>query len=390
MHKGSYVFSQVLSIIPRYEFDKIIRKHQGDKRYRSLKSWRQFLYMMFGQLTYRHSIKDIVNCLGSHQKALYHLGIGKLVSDTTLTRANKNRDWKIWADLASYLTSVARPMYVDDNDFAVDLDGTAYALDSTVIDICLGHYEWAKFRKKTAAIKVHTLIDLKGDIPVFVHVSKGLVYDSNFLYQIIFEPGAYYVMDMGYYDFSRLYHINECKAFFITRAKRTLSFTCMKSHPVDKSSGLRCDQLIRFTTPRSYKKYPEKVRRIKYYDKETTVTYVFLTNNFVLPALTIAQLYKERWSIELFFKWLKQHLKIKRFWGHSPNAVKTQIWISICTYLVVAILKKRTNSTKTLYEILQILNVSAFSKMPVNQLLSGINQKKASTPTCNQLTLFDL
>lgn len=390
MYQGKFVFSQVVSGISKYEFNKSVNKYNGNYRVQNFKCWQQFLCMMFGQLTYRESIRDIINCLEAHKDKVYHLGITQLISRSTLTRANESRDWRIWSDFASYLIGVARPLYLDDNNFSLDLDNTVYALDASTIDLCLSVFKWAKFRKKKGAVKLHTLIDLRGNIPVFLSITTGKVHDVNILDQIIFEAGAFYIVDKGYYDFERLYLIDREKAFFVIRAKKNLKFKRLYSSIVDKPTGLKCDQIIKLTGQKTISAYPDKLRRIKFFDKTKSKTYVFLTNNFELDALTITLLYKNRWQIELFFKWIKQHLKIKKFWGQSENAVKTQIWISVCTYLIVAIIKRRLNSNMSLYEILQILSVSAFDKTPVNQLLTKDDLQFNDNDIHNQLTLFDL
>ena len=390
MPRGKYVFSQIVSLIPRYEFDKSVAKYQGNYRTKDLKCWSQFLYMMFGQLTHREGIRDIINCLGAHQNKLYHLGIKKLVAASSLSRANENRDWRIWEAFAEYLISQVRPKYSKENNFSLEIEGTVYALDASTIDLCLRLFPWAKFRKRKAAVKLHTLMDIRGDIPVFIHITDGKVHDVKILDLIVFEPGAFYVMDKGYYDFERLYRIDQSEAFFVIRAKSNLKFQRIYSHPVDKTKGLRCDQIIKLTGQKSALAYPEKLRRVKFYDESKPKTYIFLTNNFELDALVIADLYKNRWRIELFFKWIKQHLKIKKFWGHSENAVKTQIWMAICTYLLVADLKKQLNLSASLYEILQILSVSLFDKTPVNQLLMKHDLQIQKNQLHNQLMLFEL
>lgn len=390
MPKGKYVFSQIVSLISRYEFDKSVNKYQGNYRTKDLKCWSQFLYMMFGQLTHREGVRDIINCLGAHRNKLYHFGIKKLVAASSLSRANESRDWRIWSDFAKCLIIQVRPLYLGDNDFSLDLENTVYALDASTIDLCLNLFPWAKFRKKKAAVKLHTLMDIRGDIPVFIHITDGKVHDVKVLDLLTFEAGAFYIIDKGYYDFERLYKIDQAKAFFVIRAKKNLKFQRIYTHPIDKSTGLRCDQTIKLTGQKSALAYPDKLRRIKFYDESKPKTYVFLTNNFELDALTITKLYKNRWRIELFFKWIKQHLKIKKFWGQSENAVKTQIWIAVCTYLLVAILKKQLNLEASLYEILQILSVSLFDKTPVNQLLMKQELQIEENDTHNQLILFDL
>ncbi len=390
MYQGKFVFSQVISGISKYEFNKSVNKYNGNYRVQNFKCWQQFLCMMFGQLTYRESIRDIINCLEAHKDKVYHLGITQLMSHSTLTRANESRDWRIWSDFAAHLIGVARPLYLDDNNFSLDLDNTVYALDASTIDLCLSVFKWAKFRKKKGAVKLHTLIDLRGNIPVFLSITTGKVHDVNILDQIIFEAGAFYIVDKGYYDFERLFLLDQEKAFFVIRAKKNLKFIRLYSRPVDKTTGLKCDQIIKLTGKKTIPLYPDKLRRIKFFDKIKSKTYIFLTNNFELDALIITLLYKNRWQIELFFKWIKQHLKIKKFWGQSENAVKTQIWIAVCTYLIVAIIKRRLNSKMSLYEILQILSVSAFDKIPVNQLLTKHDLQFDDSEIHNQLTLFDL
>ncbi len=390
MYSGKYVFSQIVSTISKYEFHKCVDRYKGDYRTKDFNCWQQFLYMFFGQLTYREGIRDIINCLEAHKNKVYHLGITQVVSNSSLTRANENRDWRIWADFANYLIQIARPLYLKDNEFTLDLDNTVYALDASTIDLCLSVFPWARFRKKKGAVKLHTLLDLRGNIPVFIAITDGKVHDVNVLDQIIFEAGAFYIVDKGYYDFDRLYQIDQAKSFFVIRAKRNLKFKRIYSRPIDKSQGLKCDQTIKLTGKKSAKMYPDKLRRVKYFDETKPKTYVFLTNNFELGAFTITLLYKNRWYIELFFKWIKQHLKIKKFWGHSENAVKTQIWVAVCTYLLVAITKQHINSKLTLYEILQILSISVFDKTPVNQLLMKKYHPTIQNKFHNQLTIFDL
>jgi len=390
MFQGKFVFSQIVSTVSKYEFNKSVNKYRGNYKTKDFKCWQQFLCMMFGQLTYRESIRDIINCLEAHKKKVYHLGIKQVVFNSSLTRANENRDWRIWADFAAYLIRVARPLYLNDNDFKLELDNTVYALDASTIDLCLNVFKWAKFRKKKGAVKLHTLMDLRGNIPTFIEITDGKVHDVNILDQIVFEAGAFYVMDKGYYDFERLYQINQAKAYYIIRAKKNLQCRRIYSRPIDKSTGLRCDQIIKLTGTNSDLVYPDQLRRIKFYDQTKPKTYIFLTNNVELDALTITLLYKNRWHIELFFKWIKQHLKIKKFWGHSKNAVKTQIWIAVCTYLIVAILKRQLNSKLSLYEILQILSVSVFDKTPLNQLLMKEELQLSDNTMHNQLILFDL
>ena len=390
MYQGKFIFSQIVSTISKYEFNKSVNRYQGNYRTKDFKCWQQFLCMFFGQLTYREGVRDIINCLEAHKSKVYHLGIRQIVSHTSLTRANENRDWRIWADFANHLIQVARPLYLNDNDFSLDLDNTVYALDASTIDLCLNVFHWAKFRKKEGAVKLHTLMDLRGNIPVFIAITNGKVHDIKVLDQIIFEAAAFYIVDKGYYDFERLYKIDQAKAFFVIRAKRNIKFKRLYSHPVDKTTGLKCDQTIKLTGTKSQEFYPDKLRRIKFSDETKPKTYVFLTNNFEIDPLTVTLLYKNRWHIELFFKWIKQHLKIKKFWGHSENAVKTQIWIAVCSYLLVAIIKRRLKLKSSLYEILQILSVSVFDKTPLNQLLMKGDLQLPNNDNHNQLILFDL
>lgn len=390
MNQGKYVFAQLNDFIVRYEFDKCVDRYQGNYRIRDFSCWNQFLCMMFGQLTHRESIRDIATCMRAHQNKIYHLGIKQAVSHSTITRANENRDWRIYADFGKYLIDLVRPLYADDNDFAIDLDNTVYALDSTTIDLCLSVFPWAKFRKKKAAVKMHTMLDLRGNIPVFIDITDGKVHDVNTLDLIDFEPYAIYVMDKAYTDFERLFEIEMSKAFFTIRAKDNLKFKRVSSIKADKTKGLKCDQIIKLTGIKTSKLYPRKLRRVKYWDTDNELLLVFLTNNFQADALTICMLYKMRWQIELFFKWIKQHLRIKTFWGYSPNAVKTQIWIAICTYLIIAMIKKQIKSDLSLYEISQILGVSVFDKTPLNELLTNFSKNEKTKELYNQLNLFDL
>jgi hypothetical protein len=389
MNKGKYVFAQLFDILPKYEFDKCVDRYQGNSRVKGFTCWIQFLVMSFGQLTNRESLRDTVNCLTAHQKKFYHLGINFAVSRSTLAEANENRNWQIYADFAQILLSRARLLYLSD-DFGLDLENTVYALDATTIDLCLSVFWWAKFRKAKAAVKLHTLLDLRGNLPTFIHISDGKMHDVKILDELVFEPLAIYLMDKGYLDFQRLFRINAASAFFVTRAKRNLACQRIYSKKVDKTLGLRCDQTIKLTTYYSSKAYPEQLRRVKYYDNEQQKTYVFLTNNFEITALEVALLYKHRWKIELFFKWIKQHLKIKSFWGDSENAVKTQIWIAVCTYLMVAIVKKELKIERNLYEILQIISVSIFDKTQLIQLLNECPLQSSEIELSKQLNLFDL
>ena len=349
----------------------------------------QFLCMAFAQLTYRESLRDVEACLRAMQSKLYHMGIRSRISRSTLADANENRNWRIYGDFAQVLIHIARGLYIEE-EFGVELDQTVYALDSTTIDLCLSLFPWAKFRKHKAGVKLHTLLDLRGNIPTFIRITEALLHDVNILDDIIPEAGAFYIMDRGHLDFARLYIFHQCLAFFITRAKGNFQFRRLYSHPIDKSTGLRCDQTIVLTSFYPSKDYPEKLRRIHYVDKETEQNLVFLTNCFTLPAITIAQLYKCRWQVELFFKWIKQHLRIKAFFGTSENAVKTQVWIAISVYVLVAIIKKELNLDLNLYTILQILSVTLFEKVSILQVLMEAGYKTDGTGFCNQLMLFDL
>ena len=374
MHQGKFIFAQIVEFVPRYLFDQCVKRYRGNSKVRKLNCHDQFLAMMFGQLTNLRSLRGVILCLNAHSKHLYHLGFKtKRFVLSTLTRANENRNWRIYRDLTQLLITRARKLYSDDNDFDIDLQGTPYVLDSTIIELCLSIFKWAKFEKDTAAIKIHAQLDLKANIPSFFLITEAKVHDVNILDMIEIEADAYYIMDRGYIDFKKLYQINLQSAFFIIRAKKSLSFTRLYSRKVDKITGVKCDQIIKFKHFYSKKDYPEKLRRVKYYDAETDRYYVYLTNNFDLDAKIIADLYKHRWQIELFFKWIKQHLYIQVFWGTSVNAVKTQICIAICTFLIIAIMKKETKIGRNLHEILQILSVSQFEKTPINTLVSEFN-----------------
>ena len=389
MNKGKYVFAQIMELMHPEEFDRCVSKYNGNYRVRQFSCWHQFLSLSIGQLSHRESLRDLVLCLEAHRAKLYHLGFTKGVSKSTLADANEQRDWRIYADLAQVLIRKARQM----NPQTVELEGLelgnrVYALDSTTIDLCLGVFWWAKFRKHKAAIKLHTLLDIRCQIPCFIHITDGLVHDVNVLDVLEFEVDAFYVMDKGYVAWGRLFRIAQSKAYFVTRAKDNLAFVRVYSHPVDKSVGLVCDQTIRLKNHYASKDYPKHLRRIKYHDKELDKTFVFLTNHFEAKAVEIAQLYKHRWQIELFFKWIKQHLKIKVFWGESANAVKTQIWVAVCTYVLVAILREKLKVSQTMNEILQILSVSIFDKTPVNQLLRKQPLQNLNPDNPNQLILF--
>ncbi len=386
MHQGHLVFSQVMDFAPIYEFHKCVERYHGNYKVKSFSCTDQFLSMAFAQLSYRESLRDIESCLRAMQPKLYHMGIRGNVSRSTLADANENRDWRIYADFAQVLINIARKLYRDE-DFGVELEETVYALDSTTIDLCLSLFPWARFRKYKGAVKMHTLLDLRGNIPSMIWITDGKVHDLNILDELIPEPGAYYVMDRAYIDFLRLYSLHMFSAFFVIRAKKNFQYQRIYSREVDKSTGLRCDQTIRLTGPRSSEYYPEKLRRITFFDEKTSIKYVFLTNNFVASALTITLLYKSRWNVETFFKWIKQHLRIKKFYGNSSNAVKTQIWIAISTYVLVAILKKQLKLEASLYTILQILSVTLFHKEPISQVLTESNYIPEEGDSANQLIL---
>lgn len=386
MHQGRLVFSQVMDCMSIYEFHKCVERYHGNYKVQSFSCLDQFLSMAFAQLTWRESLRDIEVCLRSMRSKLYHIGIRGNIARSTIANANENRDWRIYADHAQVLINIARMLYRND-DFGVELKETVYALDSTTIDLCLSLFPWARFRKHKGAVKMHTLLDLRGSIPSMIWITDGKVHDVNILDELIPEPGSFYIMDRAYIDFFRLYSLHQCSAFFVTTAKTNFQFKRIYSRKVDKSTGLRCDQTIRLTGTKSFQYYPEKLRRISYVDKETLNRYVFLTNNFVLSALVIAILYKCRWNVELFFKWIKQHLRIKKFYGNSSNAVKTQIWIAISTYVMVAILKKQLKSELSLYTILQILSVNLFQKDPLAQVLTDSSCIAESLGSDNQLML---
>ena len=388
MYSGRIVFSQLMDFLPKQEFNKCVRRYQGNYRVRRFSCFDQFLCMAFAQLTYRESLREIETCLRALQPKLYHAGIRSKVARSTLAEANENRDWRVYADFAQVLIQRARNLYAED-EFGVVLDQAAYVFDSTTIDLCLSLFPWAHFRKRKGAIKVHTLMDLHGSIPCFIRVTEGNVHDVNLLDQLILEPGSFYILDRGYIDFTRLYVFTLHSAFFIIRAKRNLDCTRRNYRPVDKTTGLRSDQTIVLNGPKTSQEYPDPLRRISYVDLETSKRFVFLTNNFMLNPLTIPQLYKCRWQVELFFKWIKQHLRIKSFYGTSENAVKTQIWIAVSTYVLVAIIKKELRLGRSLNEILQILSITLFEKSPIYQVLSDSYADIKKPDFCNQLSLFD-
>ena len=389
MFDGQLVFSQLMNFLPRREFNACVDKYRGNRRSRGFSCRDQFLCLGFAQLTYRESLRDIETCLRALESKLYHAGFRGKVSRSTLADANRAHDWRIYADFAQVLIRRARKLYAQE-PLAVDLAQTVYALDSTTIDLCLTLFPWAVFRRRKGAVKLHTLLDLRGAIPCFVHVSHGKMHDVNVLDQLPIEPGAYYVMDRGYLDFKRLYRFTMAAAFFVTRGKRNLDCTRRARREVDKATGLRSDQTIVLAGLKSSRSYPDPLRRIAFYDAEHKRRLVFLTNNFTLPALTIARLYKCRWQVELFFKWIKQHLRIKAFYGTSDNAVKTQVWIAISVYVLIAIVKKELRIERSLYDILQILSLTLFEKIPLFEALNDQNRPIPEPFDPNQLKLFDL
>ena len=388
MNLGRTVFSQIMDHLPAYEFQKCVARYCGDSHLRGFSCLDQYLAMAFAQLTYRESLRDIEACLRSVASKLYHMGLRGQVSRTTLADANESHDWRIFADFAQVLIAIARPLYAHD-PIGIDLDQSLYALDSTTIDLCLSLFPWAKFRQRKAAVKLHTLLDLHGNIPTFIRITDGKVHDVNILDEIIPEAGAFYVMDRGYIDFERLYVFTLCSAFFVVRTKENVLLQRRYSHPVDKSTGVRSDHTVILTAINSAKAYPDPLRRISYLDVETRKRFKFLTNNFTLPALTIAQIHKSRWQVELFFRWIKQHLRIKAFYGASENAVKTQIWIAVSVYVMVAIIRKRLGLEASLYQILQILSVTLFEKTPILRALQACDPRDDLHEDSNQLILFD-
>ncbi len=388
MYTGKLIFSQVLAHLPMQDFRCCVGRYNGNHKIKTFKCLDQFYCMAFAQLTYRQSLRDIEACLRAQSSKLYHMGIRGGMSRNTLSNANERRDWRIYADFAQNLIQIARPMYAKE-DLGFDLDNTIYALDATTIDLCLSVFPWANFRSAKAAIKLHTLLDLRGNIPTFIHISDGKLHDVNVLDMLSIEAGAFYIMDRGYIDFARLYSLHQAGAFFVTRDKSNLKYRRRYSQPVDKSTGLLCDQTIVLTGVNTSGFYPAPLRRIKYHDAKTGKTFNFLTNNFVIPAITVADLYRYRWQVELFFKWIKQHLRIKSFFGTSENAVKTQVWIAISVYVLVAIIKKRLKLEASLYTILQILSVTIFERMPLNQIVTKTDCKIGSNDMANQLNLFD-
>jgi len=387
MNSGKTIFSQLLDFLPSYEFRQCVKRYRGHYKIKSFSCWDQFLCMAFAQLSYRESLRDIQACLRGNQQKLYHMGFRGKVSRNTLAHANQVRDWKIYADFAQILIAQARSLYAKES-FGVELKQTVYAFDATIIDLCLSLFPWAQFRQHKGAIKLHTLMDLRGSIPTLIFVTHGKIHEIKLLDELILEPGAIYILDRGYLDFARLYKIHQARAFFIIRAKSDFRFRRMYSQPAQKSKGVQADQVIELHGFYVRKDYPERLRRIRYFDAEKNKRLIFLTNHVVLPAFTIAELFRCRWKIELFFKWIKQHLRIKAFYGTSENAVKTQIWIAISVYVLAAIVKKKLKLKASLYTMLQILSVSLFEKTPLFQLLSQIKVEQKKADSSNQLKLL--
>ena len=377
-----------MDFLPIHEFRKCIKRYNGNYKIKRFSCWDQFLCMAFAQLTYRESLRDIQACLRAAQQKLYHMGIRSKVSRNTLAHANQVRDWRIYADFAQVLIGIARNLYIKE-DFGVELDQTAYALDATIIDLCLSLFPWAKFRNRKGAVKLHTLIDLRGSIPAVVIITHGKIHEVTILDELLIEPGAIYIMDRGYLDFKRLHGIHQSLGFFVTRAKSNFNFKRLYSNRADKKKGVQCDQVVVLKGFYARKDYPDKLRRIRYYDAENKKVLVFLTNNFLLPAVTIAKLYRCRWQVELFFKWIKQHLRIKAFYGTTENAVKTQIWIAISVYVLVAVVKKRLKLSQSLYTILQILSVTLFEKIPLLQAFTYVDDVELNGDFYKQLNLFN-
>lgn len=389
MNTGRTVFSQLMDFFPRYQFQVCVNRYQGDRYVKNFSCSDQFLCLAFAQLTYRESLRDIEACLRAQQVKLYHMGFRGRVSRTTLADANENRDWRIFRDFAQGLIQTARELYGDE-PLGIDFADTVYAFDSTTIDLCLSLFPWAQFRQRKSAVKLHTLLDVRGSIPTNVYVTGGQIHDVNLLDEMVFEPGAFYLLDRGYIDFARLYTLTQAAAFFVTRPKQNIQYYRRCSHPVDWSAGVRSDQTIVLTGPKTSRRYPTPLRRVHYLDVEKQLRLIFLTNNFQVPGLTIAQLYRRRWQVELFFRWIKQHLRINAFYGTSENAVKTQVWVALSTYLLVAILKKRLSLDLSLHKILQILSISLFEKTPILQGFIEFDHQLPELDACIQLEMFNL
>ena len=388
MYTGRLIFSQVMDYLPKHIFRQCVNRYHGNRKIKNFTCLDQFLCMAFAQLTYRESLRDIEVCLRAQHNKLYHMGIRGGIARNTLANANKTRDWRIYADLAQSLITTARDLYINE-DLGLDLDNTVYALDASTIDLCLSVFPWATFRQTKAAVKLHTLLDLRGNIPTFIHITDGKVHDVNVLDILIPEPGAFYIMDRGYVDFKRLYAMDNTGAFFLIRAKSNTLYKRRYSHKTDTSGDVICDQTIMLTGLKTSVDYPQALRRVKYHDTATEKTFNFLTNNFTISAQTVADLYKQRWQVELFFKWIKQHLRIKSFYGTSENAVKSQIWIAVSVYVLIAIIKKRLGIKENLYTILQVLSITVFEKTPLVQAVTGSAYKNEKTTNVIQLKLFD-
>jgi hypothetical protein len=388
MNAGKYVFSQVTSLLDPNDFIKCVKKYNGNYKVKHFTCWHQLMCLIFGQLSHRESLSDLITCLNSQRNQWYHLGLGTGISKNNLAHANEHRDWRIFADYAYTIIDQARNVCIDNSDFEVKVNGNVYAVDSTTIDLCLNVFWWAKFRKHKGAVKMHTQLDVKSSIPTFIQISDGSIADVNFLDFLEIEPGAFYILDRGYWDLDRLYNIHCNYAFFVTRLKTNTNYRRLYSAKTDRTTGILCDQTIRFNNYYAAKDYPEKLRRIKYHDKETNLTFEFATNNFELSALEIAQLYKQRWQVELFFKWIKQHLKIKAFWGYSENAVRIQIYTAIIAYLTVLIMKEKMKISHTTYEVLQILSITMLNKTQLNQLFQQHALQESNDDDYNQLVLF--
>jgi hypothetical protein len=388
MNLGKTVFSQLMDFLPLHKFHKCVNRYGGNRRVRNFSCLDQFFCMAFAQLSYRENLRDIEACLRAFRNRCYHMGIRGYVARNTLAHANETRDWRIYADFAQILIDIARPLYAND-DFGLELDETVYALDSSTIELCLSIFPWAKYQKQKGAVRLHTLLDLRGPVPSCIWITDGKVGDVTILDLLVAEPGAFYIMDRGYIDLARLHTLAQSQAFFVVRARDNMRFRRLYSHHIDRNTGLRCDQTIVLTGQHTPRYYPDKLRRIHYVDPEREQSIIALTNNFLLPALVIAQLYKCRWQIELFFKWIKQHLRIKAFYGTSENAVKTQIWIAVSVYVLIAIVRKQLQTGVILHTILQILSVTCFEKTPLNQVLTESMVERPDMQSSNQLQLFD-
>ena len=390
MNQGKYVFAQLIEFLSHNDFIRCVSKYEGNYKIKTFTCWHQLLYMIFGQLSHRESLSDLIICLQSQQNKSYHLGMGKGTSKANLAKANENRDFRIYESFALILVAQVQKLAIPDAILDLSIDAPVYAIDATVIDLCLEVFWWGKFRKHKAAVKLHTMFDVRTNIPSFIYVTSGSVHDVNGLDHFPLDAGSYYIMDKGYIDFARLYHIHKEEAFFVTRAKDNFKFVRLSSSKVDKSTGIKCDQIVRLKNHKVSLDYPEVIRRLKFFDSDINMEFVFITNNFEISALEVARLYKYRWAVELFFKWIKQHLKVKTFWGYSFNAVKTQIYIAMITYLLVAIMKHQLKLKQTQYEILQILSISLLCKIPLVELFSNTYPQYVKEQNCNQLKMFDL